>query len=480
MGRSIPLWQILLVMLVLIASLMWTILVIDGYVHIPLIITAAFGTIIAIANGFKWNYIEKGIINNIGRSMQAILILLTVGILIGTWIEGGIVPAMIYYGLMIMSPSVYLVATCLICCIVSLATGSSWTTAGTVGVALIGIGAGLGIPLGMAAGAIISGAYFGDKMSPLSDTTNLAPAMAGSSLFEHIRHMVYTTTPSLVLALILYAILGMGRGSDTASLNQVEILMAAMQENFNISLILLLPPLFIIAMVMFRIPALPGLIIGVVLGVICAVVFQGSDAGEVITVTAYDGYVLESGNEFVDELLTRGGFQSMYYTVGLIISAMCIGGVLDATNMLRTLCEYLLKLAKCTGSLVLITVVTCIVTNATASDQYLSLILPGRMYKEAFEDRRLKNKNLSRILEDSGTLTSPLVPWNTCGTYQATTLGVATMTYFPYCFLNLLNPLISIFYGFTGITMEKMTDEEYEECMRQRSLDAELAARTME
>ena len=170
----------------------------------------------------------------------------------------------------------------------------------------------------------------------------------------------------------------------------------------------------------------------------------------------------------------------MYYTVGLIISAMCIGGVLDATNMLRTLCEYLLKLAKGTGSLVLITVVTCIVTNATASDQYLSLILPGRMYKEAFEDRRLKNKNLSRILEDSGTLTSPLVPWNTCGTYQATTLGVATMTYFPYCFLNLLNPLISIFYGFTGITMEKMTDEEYEECMRQRSLDAELAARTME
>lgn len=481
MGRRIPLWQILLVMLVLIASLMWTILIIeDGYVHIPLIITAIFGTIIAKANGFKWSYIEKGIINNIGRSMQAILILLTVGMLIGTWIAGGIVPAMIYYGLMIMSPSVYLFATCLICSIVSLATGSSWTTAGTVGVALIGIGAGLGIPMGMAAGAIISGAYFGDKMSPLSDTTNLAPAMSGSSLFEHIKHMFYTTGPSFVLALILYALLGMGRNSDGASMSQVEILMAAMQDNFNISLIMLIPPLFIIAMVMFRIPALPGLIVGVVLGVICAVVFQGGNAGEVITIIAYDGYILESGNEFVDELLTRGGLQSMYYTVGLIICAMCIGGVLDTTNMLRILCEYLLKLAKGTGSLVLITVVTCIVTNATASDQYLSLILPGRMYKEEFENRRLKNKNLSRVLEDSGTLTSPLVPWNTCGTYQATTLGVPTLVYFPYCFLNLINPLISIFYGFTGITMEKMTDEEYEECMRQRALDAELVAKTME
>ena len=480
MGRRIPMWQILLVMLVLMLSLMWTILITEGYVHIPLIISAVFGAIIAIANGFKWAYIEKGIINNIGRSMQAILILLCIGMLIGTWIAGGIVPALIYYGLMIMSPSVYLVATCLICCVVSLATGSSWTTAGTVGIALIGIGTGLGIPMGMAAGAIISGAYFGDKMSPLSDTTNLAPAMAGSTLFEHIRHMCYTTGPSLIIALILYAVLGMGRGGADVDMSQVDVLMNAMKDNFTISPILIIPPLLVIAIVVLRVPALPGLFAGVILGVICAVAFQGADLGEVVTITAYDGFVSETGNEFIDDLLTRGGFKSMYYTVGLIISAMCIGGVLDSTNMLKILCESLLKLAKGTGSLVLITVITCIVTNIAASDQYLSLVLPGRMYKEAFEDRRLKNKNLSRILEDSGTLTSPLVPWNTCGTYQATTLGVSTMTYFPYCFLNLINPLVSIFYGFTGITMEKMTDEEYEACMRQRALDAELAAKTME
>lgn len=480
MGKRIPMWQILLVMLVLMLTLIWTILVTGGYVHIALIISAAVATIFAIANGFKWAYIEKGIINNIGRSMQAILILLTIGMLVGTWIAGGIVPSLIYYGLMIMSPGIFLVATCLICCVVSLATGSSWTTAGTVGIALIGVGTGLGIPVPMAAGAIISGAYFGDKMSPLSDTTNLAPAMAGSNLFDHIRHMIKTTGPSLVIALIIFAVLGIGHTGQNVDMSQVDSLMSAMRDNFYISPILIIPPLLVIAMVVFKVPALPGLFGGVILGVLCAIAFQGADLGELVTITAYEGFVSETGNEFVDSLLTRGGLKSMYYTVGLILCAMCIGGVLDSTNMLKILCEHLLKLAKGTGSLVGITIVTCIIVNVAASDQYLSIVLPGRMYKEAYEDRRLKNKNLSRVLEDSGTLTSPLVPWNTCGTYQATTLGVPTLEYLPYCFLNLINPLVSLFYGITGITMEKMTDEEYEACMRQRALDAELAAKTME
>jgi len=478
MDKKIPLWQVLLVMLVLIAVLAWTILVYDGYVHIPLIVAAIVAAIVAIANGYKWTYLEKGIINNIGRSMQAILILFTVGILIGTWIAGGIVPALIYYGLMILSPGIYLVATCLICAIVSLATGSSWTTAGTVGIALMGVGLGLGIPMEMAAGAVISGAYFGDKMSPLSDTTNLAPAMAGSTLFEHIRHMILTTGPSLIIALIIYGILGAGH-SGNADTSQVETLMTLMKENFYISPILLIPPLCVIAMVVLKIPALPGLYGGIVLGVICAVAFQGADLGEIITLTAYEGFVSDTGNEFADELLTRGGFSSMYYSIGLVICALSLGGILDASNMLKVLCERLLKFSKGTGSLVVITVLTCFVVNLTASDQYLSIVLPGRMYKEAFEDRRLKNKNLSRCLEDAGTLTSPLVPWNTCGTYQSTVLGVSTAAYAPYCFLNLINPLVSIFYGFTGITMEKMSDEEYEQVMRQRALDAELAARSM-
>jgi len=479
MGKRIPMWQILVVFLVLMLSLIWTILFTAGYVHMALIMSAAFAVIVAILNGFKWSYLEKGIINNIGRSMQAILILFTVGILIGTWIAGGIVQTMIYYGLMIMSPGIFLVATCLICCVVALATGSSWTTAGTVGIALIGVGTGLGIPPAMAAGAIISGAYFGDKMSPLSDTTNLAPAMAGSSLFEHVRHMIKTTGPSLVIALILFGIIGMGHGGN-ADTSQVDILMTVMKENFYISPILIIPPLLVIAMVVFKVPAITGLLGGVVLGVLCAVAFQGADIGEVATITAYDGFVAETGNEFVDNLLTRGGFSSMYYSIGLVICALSIGGVLDSSNMLRIFCEYLLKFAKTTGSLVGLTLATCVLVNVAASDQYLSIVLPGRMYKEAFEDRKLKNKNLSRCLEDAGTLSSPLIPWNTCGTYQSTTLGVPTVEYLPYCFLNIINPFVSLFYGITGITMEKMTDEEYEATMRQRALDAELAAKTME
>lgn len=480
MGKRIPMWQILLAMLVLILVLIWTILFTGGYVHMALLAAALFAGIIAKANGFKWAYLEKGIINNIGRSMQAILILFTVGILIGTWIAGGIVPAMIYYGLMIMSPGVFLVATCVICCVVSLATGSSWTTTGTVGIALIGVGAGLGVPVPMAAGAIISGAYFGDKMSPLSDTTNLAPAMAGSNLFDHVRHMIKTTGPSLIIALILYAIIGMGHGGQNADLSQVDVLMSVMKDNFYISPLLIIPPLLVIAMVVLKVPAIPGLIGGVILGIICAVAFQGANLGEVITLIGYDGYVAETGNEFVDNLLTRGGFAAMYYSIGLVICALSLGGILDASNMLKILCEHLLKGAKNTGSLVAITIATCIAMNVAASDQYLSIVIPGRMYKEAYEDRHLKNKNLSRVLEDSGTLTSPLVPWNTCGTYQSTTLGVPTLEYLPYCFLNLINPFVSLFYGITGITMEKMSDEEFEAVMRQRALDAELAAKTME
>ncbi|NCB41048.1 MAG: Na+/H+ antiporter NhaC [Clostridia bacterium] len=480
MGKKIPMWQILVVMLVLMLTLTWTILSTGGYVHMALIISAVFAVIVAVANGFKWAYIEKGIINNIGRSMQAILILLCIGMLIGTWIAGGIVPALIYYGLKILSPGIFLVATCIICCIVSLATGSSWTTAGTVGIALIGVGAGLGIPMPIAAGAIISGAYFGDKMSPLSDTTNLAPAMAGATLFDHVRHMIFTTGPSLIISLILYGVIGMKFGSGNADMSQVESLMSVMSDNFYISPILILPPLLVIAMVVLKVPALPGLFGGVVLGGICALAFQGANIGELATIITYDGFLSETGNEFVDTLLSRGGFSSMYYTVGLIISAMCIGGVLDSTHMLKTLCEALLKYSKGTGSLVAITLATCLIVNVAAADQYLAIVLPGRMYKEAFEDRRLKNKNLSRCLEDAGTLTSPLVPWNTCGTYQATTLGVPTLAYLPYAFLNLINPFVSLFYGFTGITMEKMSDEEYEACMRQRALDSELALKSME
>ncbi len=465
--KTIPIWQVLLVLVFLVIALSFTILSLDGWVHIPIIMTAVVATIVAVANGYKWSFIENGIITTISRSMQAILILLTVGLLIGTWIISGIVPSMIFYGLKILSPGIFLVATCLICAIVSLATGSSWTTAATVGIALIGVGAGLGVPLPMAAGAIISGSYFGDKMSPLSDTTNLAPAMAGAKLFDHVRHMIFTTGPSLIITLILFGILGSKYAGQELDYTGIQELLDGLSSAFYISPILLIPPILVILMVVFKVPALPGLIGGVVLGGIFAMLFQGTPLGDLFYVT-YEGYKPALDNDFLNSLLERGGLESMYYTVSLILCAMTMGGVMDTTGMLKTLAEKLMKLAVNTGSLVLVTVVSCIFTNLVAGDQYLSLVVPGRMYKEIYEDRRLKPKNLSRVLEDSGTLSSPLVPWNTCGSYMQGVLGIHPFAYLPYAFLNLLNPLVSIFYGFTGITMEKMSEEEYQAILKER------------
>jgi len=479
MGKKIPMWQIAIIFAVIIISMGYTIIAYDGYIHIPLLFSGIVAAIIAKINGYKWNFLEAGVLNSINQAMQACFILMIVGMLIASWISGGVIQTMIYYGLMILNPSVFLLATCLICCVVSLATGSSWTTAGTVGIALIGIGAGLGMPMAMTGGAIISGAYFGDKMSPLSDTTNLAPAVAGTTLFEHIRHMVYTVTPSLIIALIIYAILGMGH-SGSADVSEVELLMTSLKDNFVISPLLLIPPVCVILMVVFKIPAVPGLLFGVVLGVLCSGLLQGDDIMAVSVYNLYDGYVSETGNVFLDDLLTRGGIASMFYAISIVFCAMFLGGILEASNVLRTLCELLLKLAKGTGSLVAIVVFSCIAINITCADQYVAIVLPGKMYKQEFENRRLRNKNLSRILEDAGTMTSSLVPWSTCGAYMSTTLGINTLTYLPYAFLNLLNPLVSIFYGITGITMEKMTDEEYQAVMKEREIEAALAAKAVE
>lgn len=440
----------------LIASLMYTIFVLEGSPHIPLVLSACVAAAVAMLGlGYTWAELEEGMVETIKMSMGAIIILMIIGMIIGTWILGGVVPAMIYYGLMILSPSIFLVTACILCCIVSLATGSSWTTAGTVGIALIGIGTSLQIPMEITAGAIISGAYFGDKMSPLSDTTNLAPAMAGSTLFDHVRHMVFTTGPSLIIALVIYGFLGIkfgGNQLDTASINAV---LDGLNAQFTINPILLLAPLLVIVMVVLKVPAIPGLFGGTLLGALMAVVFQGADLGGIIS-SMNDGYVSSTGMDVIDNLLTRGGLQGMMFTVSLILCAMCFGGVMEKAGFLEAIARAILKFANSTGSLVLATIITIICINVLAGDQYLSIVIPGRMYKGIFEERGLAPKNLSRCLEDAGTLTSPLVPWNTCGSFMSTTLGVATLAYAPYCFLNLINPLVSIFYGFTGITMEKI------------------------
>lgn len=474
--KDIPIWQIIIVFAFMLGILLYTVIAIDGYIHVPLIIAGAFAALVAKLNGYSWGAMEKSIILNLRDSMQALLILLTVGILIATWIAGGIIQTMIYYGLMILNPSIFLIAATLLCAVISLATGSSWTTAGTVGIALIGIATALGISLPMTAGAIISGAYFGDKMSPLSDSTNLAAAMGGSNLFDHIKHMLWTVTPSLVITLILFGILGAGQGGGSADMSSVTNLMADLKANFFISPILFIPPLCVILLVVFKIPALPGLFGGALLGLVCALVFQGASIGDMIGITMYDGFVSETGNEMLDELLTRGGLNSMFYSASLMISAMVVGGVLDASNMLRTICNKLLKISKGDGSLVLITIFSCIFINITSADQYVAIVLPGKMFRAEFENRRLKNVNLSRILEDAGTVTSPLVPWTTCGAYMASTLGVPVLAYLPFAFLCWINPIISAIYGFTGISMKKMTEEEYQDVLEKRKLDEAILA----
>ena len=551
MGKKIPLWQAYLCFLFTLIALMYCLGMLGklvnvfggnpsdtvnaftceyGEVHIALLVSATFATIVASLNGYKWAFLEAGILASINRSMQAILILAEVGLLIGCWVAAGVVPGMIYYGLLILKPSIYLTATCLLCCIVALATGSSWTTAGTIGIALIGVGTGLGISPAMSAGAIITGAYFGDKMSPLSDTTNLAPAMAGSTLFDHIRHMIWTVTPSLLIALVVYTILGL-KVDKSASLDIVDPMRQSCLINFNLNLWMLLPPVLVIIIVALKIPAIPGIMGGIVAGMVIGSVFNGinladwpgilhygytvpgfSDAwndaqtkyadvinsvsgGESDTILGlsndqFKEFMTQTGlgnniqGEYnIDSLINeKGGMSSMLWTINLILCAMCFGGVMDASGMLGAIAKSLLVFAKGVGGLVTVTLISCIIMNIIGGDQYLSIVLPGRMYKETFEDMHLAPKNLSRCLEDAGTVTSNLIPWNTCGATMYKFLGVPAWGkggYGPYAILSWMNPIVSCFYGWTGISMVKMTDEEYEAVMEKRAKEKEEASESL-
>jgi NhaC family Na+:H+ antiporter len=431
--------------------------------QIALLLSGGIAALIGIKNGYKWLDIEKAIIHGISISLGAILILLAVGALIGTWLLSGTVPTMIFYGLNFLSPTWFYAAACIICSVVSMSIGSSWTTAATIGVALLGIAKGLDLSPAITAGAIISGAYFGDKISPLSETTNLSPAVSGSELFDHIRTMLWTTVPSILIALVLFVILGFNE-TVLNSENTIATLNEKLSSEFNIGLFNLVPLVVLLAMAIKKVPAFPSIFIGALLGALWAVLFQqdliiklAADGSDVLTANItvvwtafFDGVSVVTGDQELDSLLSGGGMSSMLNTTWLIMCALSFGAVLERLGMLRKFVNSILASVKSTGSLIATTITTCIGINLITADQYMSIVMTGRMYKEEYERRGLHPTMLSRTLEDGGTITSPLIPWNTCGAYMYSVLLVNPLEYIFFAFFNLINPLLAMIYGFIG------------------------------
>ena len=442
--------------------------------QIALLLAMGIAILIGLKNGYAWKSIEKAIVNGISISLGAILILLVVGALIGTWLLSGTVPTMIYYGLKIIDPSWFYAACCVVCGIVAMSIGSSWTTAATVGVAFIGISSGFEMSTAVTAGAVISGAYFGDKLSPLSETTNLAPAVAGSELFEHIRYMLFTTLPSITIALILFLILGFNHSSENVgNTDTIQALTTTLESTYYISIFNLIPLFILLTLAYKKMPAFPAVAIGAIIGAIWSGLFQQelimnmakegiSSSTAFITViwTAFfDGVVVSTGNTEIDELLSRGGMSSMLNTIWLVMCALSFGAVLEHLGMLAKFVESILKTAKSIGSLITSTIVTCIGTNLVTADQYMAIVMPGRMFKEEFHRRGLHPTVLSRTLEDSGTITSPLIPWNTCGAFMFGALALTSYDYIFYCFFNLINPVIAVIYAYMGFKINRLNDQ---------------------
>ncbi len=445
----------------------------SGANQIALVIGTVLATIVGIRNGHSWKVIEQNIIGGISTALPAIMILFSVGSLIGMWMLSGTVPTMIYYGLLLLDPAIFYPASCLLCAITALSIGSSWTVAGTLGIGLIGVAAGMGISIEITAGAIISGAYFGDKMSPLSDTTNLAPAVTGIDIFTHIRYMTWTTAPSFVIALIGFSLIGLyysGEGDDAG----LQDTLTALTANFEINVLMLIPVVVVVWMAAKKVPAIAAILTGVLVGLLTALIFQrqavaglvadpalgqGLATAKALWTVLFDGYTANTGNDNLDSLLSRGGMSSMLTTVWLILTAMCFGAALEKAGILERLVHALVGFAKSVGALISTTLATSFGVNVLAADQYIAIVIPGRMFADAYRERGLHEKVLSRTLEDGGTITSALVPWNTCGAFMAATLGVPTLAYLPFCFFNLVNPFVAATYGYTGYRIARLDDE---------------------
>jgi len=441
----------------------------SGANQISLLLSAGFAAIIGLKNGFSWSDIEAGIIKGISLSLTAVLILMAVGSLIGTWLLSGTVPTMIYYGLQILSPGYFYVASCVICAIVALSIGSSWTVAATIGVALMGVAGGLGVSLPITAGAIISGAYFGDKMSPLSDTTNLAPAVAGTDLFTHIRHMVWTSAPSFVFALVVFFFLGFSE-SATVEPARINELSNGLLSKFTIEWYLLIPLVVTLGLAIKKVAAFPAVMIGALVGGLWAILFQqplitsmaneglaGFGASATVVWTAmFDGISVDTGDADLNDLLSGGGMSSMLTTIWLIICAMTFGAVMEKVGLLKKVVELLAGFANSASSLIITTIVSAFGTNLLTADQYISIVMPGRMFKDEFEKRGLAPENLSRALEDGGTVTSAMIPWNTCGAYMQSVLLVSPFEYAIYCVFNWASPIFGITFALIGFKVKKL------------------------
>ena len=479
-NRELRIWEALIPVIALVAMLAYNVYVfgddaISGSNQFILLLGGAVAAIVGFLNKVSYKQMIAEVAENVKSTTGALLILLMVGALAGTWLISGIIPAMIYYGLQILNPTIFLAACVIICSIISIATGSSWTTSATVGIALIGIGEALGISLGMTAGAVLSGAYFGDKMSPLSDTTNLAPAMAGGELFDHIKYMTITTVPTILVTLLIFIVIGFSL--DTNGTADTEAILSSIDTTFNINGWLFLVPVIVIFLIVKRTPPLAALLIGTLLGAIFALIFQPeivaglTGSNKLDFESGYKGILnaitletsIPTENESLAKLFSSKGMNGMLGTIWLILCAMVFGGIMDGIGALSRITKSLLAMAKTTFGLFASTVGSCLALNITASDQYLAIVVPGKMFAKAYKDRGLAPENLSRTLEDSGTVTSVLIPWNTCGAYHSGVLGVSVADYFMYAIFNWLSPIMTLLFAALGIKIKQLASSSKSE-----------------
>jgi len=473
-NKELNIWEALIPVIALIAMLAFNVYVfgddaLSGSNQFIMLLGGAVAAIVGFFNKVDFDKMMDAVASNIQSTAGAILILLMVGALAGTWLISGIIPTMIYYGLQILNPTIFLAATVIICAVISVATGSSWTTSATVGIALIGIAEALGISVGMTAGAILSGAYFGDKISPLSDTTNLAAAMAGTDLFTHIRYMMITTVPTIIITLLIFVIIGLNL--DVSGTTDTSVILHSIESTFTISPWLFLVPAIVIFLIVKKTSPLIALLAGTILGAIAALIFQPGIVAQITGtesldfISGYKGIMqaitvdtsIITDDEKLNDLFSSGGMAGMLGTIWLILCAMVFGGIMEAIGALSRISTALLNLFHTTFGLFASTVFSCLALNVTASDQYLAIVVPGKMFAKAYKDKGLAPENLSRTLEDSGTVTSVLIPWNTCGAYHSGVLGVPTLTYIGYAFFNYLSPFMTLLFAALSIKIRMLS-----------------------